>query len=189
VGLRACSRRKARDLRGEERLQTSKSPQEKSSSLKLDGVQKAENASGKTHKFSSTTHQWAHHSHRPRRAAARRSKANTVTPRAQSRREDCSVAAAAATVLLLLLLPLHLSRRVVVHNSATPHAQHRKSAQAGGGLSLVSLHRPPAASPAFHRDTGIMLLDGGPRNLPYPPILSAGLASRGRGEGCSALAK
>jgi hypothetical protein len=47
------------------------------------------------------------------RAAARRSKANTVTPRAQSRREDCSVAAAVATVLLLLLLllllPLHLS--------------------------------------------------------------------------------
>jgi hypothetical protein len=88
------------------------------------------------------------------RAAARRSKANTVTPRAQSRREDCSVADAAATVLLLL--PLHLSSvESLSRNSPTPHAEHRKSAQAGG-LLLVSLHRPPAAIPAFHRDTGIL---------------------------------
>jgi len=162
-------------------------------------VRKAENASGKTHTFCSTTHQWVHHSHRPRRAAARRSKANTVTPRAQSRREDCSVAAAAATVLLLLLLlllPLHLSSTSRCPATPQLRMQSTVSPPKPGACYLSACIDPLRR---FRRSTGTLgsCLDGGggeKPTVPTAPVSRLGVpGARGgegrRGEGCSALAK
>jgi hypothetical protein len=118
-----------------------------------------------------------HHSHRPRRAAARRSKANAA------RRAGVKTA-----VLHLLPQPLHLSstRRVAVESSsATPHAEHRKSVQAGG-LSLVSLHNPLRR---VRRSTGTLgsCQEGGPKTtLPTVPVSRLGVPGARGGEGRAA---